>query len=422
MEAPLSKELTFSALGNRMHPPVITDLMTRALENPQLLSLAAGFTDNAILPQELVQEAVDALSSEDPEYLQYGINQGRVGLREETVRWMQEYPGEKSAGFKPSDVLITNGSQQCLYLAMQVLCNPGDLVLVERPTYFVFLEMLRGLGIEAIGIPEAEAGGIDFEGFEDLLERLVQSGDAKRLKATYLVSYFSNPAARCLPEAEKARVAELLTKHGLTLPVLEDAAYRDLYFDEPFPARTIFNLEAFNSFPKLFLGTYTKPLSTGMKIGFGICSEPEWRERMQASKGHQDFGSANLCQRIVEHILREDQYAPFLEIHRRHYREKAKSMHQALLQGALKELGWSWEMPVGGLLFWLRGPDGLETGIGSDFCNTCIDQGVLYVPGELSFTEFTPRNYIRLSFGAIKQDLLAEACRRFCRVAREFSS
>lgn len=422
MEAPLSKELTFSALGNRMHPPVITDLMTRALENPQLLSLAAGFTDNAILPQELVQEAVDALSSEDPEYLQYGINQGRVGLREETVRWMQEYPGEKSAGFKPSDVLITNGSQQCLYLAMQVLCNPGDLVLVERPTYFVFLEMLRGLGIEAIGIPEAEAGGIDFEGFEDLLERLVQSGDAKRLKATYLVSYFSNPAARCLPEAEKARVAELLTKHGLTLPVLEDAAYRDLYFDEPFPARTIFNLEAFNSFPKLFLGTYTKPLSTGMKIGFGICSEPEWRERMQASKGHQDFGSANLCQRIVEHILREDQYAPFLEIQRRHYREKAKSMHQALLQGALKELGWSWEMPVGGLLFWLRGPDGLETGIGSDFCNTCIDQGVLYVPGELSFTEFTPRNYIRLSFGAIKQDLLAEACRRFCRVAREFSS
>ena len=404
-----------------MEPPVITELMAQALENPNLLSLAAGFTDNAVLPKEEVRKAVERLSAGDSEYLQYGTNQGRPGLRQAAADWCAGYPGEVAGSYGAGSVLITNGSQQCLYLAMQVLCDPGDLVLVERPTYFVFLEMLKGLGIRPVGIPALPDGKLDAEGLENLLGALTASGEARRLRAVYLVSYHSNPSARCLGEEEKNRVAEALSSHELRIPVLEDGAYRDLYFEKPHPARTTLSLPAYDSFPKLFLGTFTKPLATGMKIGFGVCTDPEWMERMLAAKGHQDFGSSNFCQAIVEDLLVRGAYESLLAIQRDHYREKASRMAAALESSGLRDAGWDWSAPTGGLLVWVKGPEGLDTGIGSSFCEACIAEGVLYVPGDLSFTGGAPKNYVRLSFGAIGEERMAEACRRFGKVAVAFS-
>ncbi len=411
----------FSELGHRMEPPVITELMAQALENPNLLSLAAGFTDNAILPGEKIRETVERLSKGDPEYLQYGTNQGRPGLREAAARWCARYPGEDPEAYEADSFLITNGSQQCLYLAMQVLCDPGDLVLVERPSYFVFLEMLKGLGIRAVGLPTLTDGTLDAEGLDRLLGTLSNSGEIERLRAVYLVSYHSNPAARSLSEEEKNEVADALLRHERRIPVVEDAAYRDLFFEEPHPARTTLSLWAFASFPKLFLGTFTKPLATGMKIGFGICTDREWLQRMLGAKGHQDFGSSNFCQAIVEDLLVRGLYDPLLDIQRAHYRDKASRMVTALESSGLREAGWDWAEPTGGLLVWMRGPEGLDTSIGSSFCETCIAEGVLYVPGDLSFTGGEPKNYVRLSFGAIAEDRMAEACLRFGRVGIAFS-
>jgi DNA-binding transcriptional MocR family regulator len=96
-------------------------------------------------------------------------------------------------------------------------------------------------------------------------------------------------------------------------------------------------------------------------------------------------------------------------------------MEAALEGSGLRELGWEWDVPEGGLLFWLKGLEGLDTRIGSRFCDACVEKGVLYVPGELSFTDYEPTHYARLSFGAIPSDRLEEACDRFGKVARDFS-
>jgi len=414
--------IRYSSMGERTEPPVITDLMSRVLENRELLSLAAGFTDNEILPGELVRKAVEALDGSDSEHLQYGLNQGRPGLRDEVCSWLTQYPGEKEGVFDPAAVMITNGSQQCLYLAMQMLCDPGDFVLVERPTYFVFLEMLKGLGITPLGMPsKPEGGGVDPDGTRELIKELRDSGKINRLKAAYLVSYYSNPSSRCLPESDKAGLVRLLEEEDLCIPLLEDAAYRDLYFDSPCPARTLFSLAECDAFPKLYLGTFTKPLATGMKIGYGVCSDPELRSRMLSTKGHQDFGSSNFCQAIVEYIMEQGWYGEYLRGQRKHYRSKAVKMHELLVAGGLPEAGWSWEQPEGGLLMWLRGPDDLDTRIGSPFCEACIRRGVLYVPGDLSLTGYHPVNYVRLSYGALPLKSLEEATRRFIEVAVEFS-
>ena len=206
----------FSQMGQRLSEPVITQLMTSALADPEMLSLAAGFTDNSWLPKALVGKAAARLTSDtsDPETLQYGTNQGRHSLRKAICCLVSSHAGEDATRFHPEQVFLTQGSQQALYLAMQVLCDPGDIVLVEEPTYFVFMEMLAGLGIEARAIPYSSKTGIDFEKFGDLIDVLQSEGDWNRVSAVYLESYFSNPSSRSLSTEAKVGLAECLQARG----------------------------------------------------------------------------------------------------------------------------------------------------------------------------------------------------------------
>src|SRR5690606_17286337 len=217
----------FSALGTRVASPTIARLMSMALENPRLLSLAAGFTDNATLPQTDVAAAVQALCAGDPEPLQYGTNAGRPRLRQLLSMRLEQQDGDGQT-VPVEEVFITNGSQQALYLAMQVLCDPGDLVLVDQPSYFVFLEMLSGLGVTALPIPVSADGRIDGPGLRELLQRLRDENRLERLKAVYVVSYFSNPSGRSLDREGKQSLGRVLSEAGVILPVIEDAAYREL--------------------------------------------------------------------------------------------------------------------------------------------------------------------------------------------------
>lgn len=402
-------------MGGEIDTPVIVDLMARALANPDLLSLAAGFTDNVALPRELVGRLAGeiAAGSIDGEPLQYGQNQGRVRLRELACANIASHPGEVPSRFDPDNLFITNGSQQALYLAAQTLCDRGDIVLVEEPSYFVCLEMLKGLGIRPVGIPCDPSGVILPNALSAKLAELDAAGERSRIKAIYLVSYFCNPSSRSLELPEKEAVARVLLDADLRIPVIEDAAYRDLYFEQPHPVPSIISLAAFDNFPLLYLGTFTKPFATGLKTGYGYCTHPVWLEKMLCIKGHQDFGSAHFNQCIIERALETGDYENHLERIRPHYAAKAQLMEDALQAGGLRQSGWLWKQPKGGLIFWLRGPEGADFRMDSDFCKGCIDNGVLYVPGDLCFATGQPWNCIRLSCGAISEDRLDEAVQRF---------
>lgn len=413
----------FSSLGQRAQSPTIARLMAMALENPKLLSLAAGFTDNRTLPVTAVQAAVQALASQPgaPDYLQYGTNQGRPELRALLAeRLLQQEPGLDADAVKRG-FFITNGSQQALYLAMQVLCDPGDIVLVDRPSYFVYLEMLAGLGVQARSLPVDAAGRIDGAALRALLADLRARGDLARLKAVYFVSYFSNPSARSLDEEEKTAIAEALTAAGVIVPVVEDAAYRELYFETAHPARSVLSLPAWAAFPKLYLSTLTKPFASGLKVGYGTSSDPELLARMLHVKGHHDFGTAHFNQAILEQVLAHGGLDAQLAVIRPAYLRKMRALHAALIDAGLPALGWRWAVPTGGLYLWLTAPATLDTGLESAFCRACIEAGVLYVPGELCFGDDAPKHFIRLSFGVLAEAELTEAGRRFAAVARRFA-
>jgi len=412
--------IAYSKLGQRAQAPTIARLMTLALENPKLLSLAAGFTDNHTLPVGLISTAIATLAkarATDPEHLQYGMNQGRIGLRRQLAQMLLAYEPVLAGNPVATEnrFLITNGSQQALYLAMQVLCSPGDIVLVDRPSYFVFLEMLTGLGIEARSLPTAASGQLDRNGLRALLARMKTDGSASRLKAVYFVSYFSNPSGRSLGLEEKNLIAEELATAGLFIPAIEDAAYRELYFAELHAAPSILSLPAWVDFPRFYTSTLTKPFATGLKVGYGTCTDPKWLAKMLHVKGHHDFGSTHFNQAICEHALVTGAFQAHLAQQLRpNYERKMQVLNSALESDGMREKGWRWEKPTGGLYLWLEGPATLDTGLDSAFFRACVAAGVLYVPGDLCFGDTPARNFVRLSYGVLNEANLVEAARRFC--------
>lgn len=416
--------IRYSEAGRRVSPPVITRLMAAALDSPDLLSLAAGFTDTATLPRGIVREVTDRLLDRKgpPEILQYGTNQGRPLLRELLASRLALQDGMPEGSYPTERIFITNGSQQALALAIESLCDPGDIVLVEEPTYFVFLDVLRGFGARAVSIPSDSEGKIDGPAFQEKLSGMRANGDLERVKAVYLVTYFANPSSITRTGGEKEAVLDALAGAGIRPVVLEDGAYRELYFNEPAPEPSVLASNAIDEeWPRLYLGTLTKPFATGLKVGFGYSTDAELLGRMLCLKGIHDFGTANFNQAILEEVLAGGHFDRYLADLRSHYAGKMRALSSALKEEGLPDLGWRWKEPAGGLYLWLTGPERIDTGIDSAFCHNCLANGVLYVPGGLCFGEDAPDHHARLSFGVLPPDSLREAGKRFAAGARRFN-
>lgn len=399
----------------------IESLMQRALREPGMLSLAAGFTDNAMLPREEIAELVEALLSDSeagPEALQYGDPQGRADLRRMVagrVRSLDMDQETDSGPVDPGQVVVTNGSQQALDLFVRAFCRPGDAVLVESPTYFVFLDLLRALGVEPIALPARE-DRLDVDALPDFFEELRERGDLERVRAAYVMGYFANPTGYSLSEKTKAGLLSALEDAGLAIPVLEDAAYREFHFEEAPPTPSLLSLET-ESAPVLYTATFTKTFATGLKIGYLVVRRPEILSRIRSLKRVSDFGTGNFAQALVARAVDEGMYDRFLRRMRGFYAGKAGVLGRALEREGLSELGWRWQSPRGGLFHWLRAPDGVEVGPGSAFFRACTDEKVMYVPGSLCYAD-GGEGKIRLSFGNLDEGALDQAAARFGRAAR----
>ena len=224
-----------------------------------------------------------------------------------------------------------------------------------------------------------------------------------------------------MSEREKNALAEVLSTQGVIVPVLEDAAYRELYFHSPHDAPSVFSLPSWSEFPRLYLSTLTKPFATGLKVGYGVCSNAEWLKKMLHVKGHHDFGTANFNQAVLEQVLTNGGFDEQLLRIRPAYEAKMQALHRSLEVGGLKELGWKWEKPSGGLYLWLKAPGNLDTSLEGPFCRACLANRVVYVPGDLCFGDRVPKGYVRLSFGVLQPPELTEAGRRFVESARAFA-
>ncbi len=395
----------FSQKAARATDPPISWLMKVALDRGELVSLAAGFTSNEILPVDDLRATIDEILGGDPvearKVLQYGSTIGREPLRRLLLDRLGEADGIDPArfGLSADDVVLTSGSQQLLYLVADVLLDPGDWVLLEAPTYFVFLGILEGLGARKVGVPIGERG-IEPSALETALNAMKRDGRLSRLKLVYLVSYYQNPSGATIPADAKGEILSILEHYRREAPffVVEDAAYRDLRF-EGRDVPSMKSLDARNEFV-VYAGTFTKPLSTGMKCGYGILPEALVPHVLR-QKGNHDFGSAHFNQAVVERFLESGRYDALLERLREHYRAKMDVMDRAMRE--FFPPSWTWRRPEGGLYIWAEGPEGLDTGMESGLFRRALEEGVLYVPGAICYGlepgKSPPINRMRLSYG-----------------------
>jgi 2-aminoadipate transaminase len=394
---------SLSALARRTPEPAISWLMQLTLDRPKLISLAAGFTDNESLP---VDEAAEILhdvlkpGKRGRAALQYGSTAGDPRLRDRTLRRIEKLDG-RSSGYSADNVLITHGSQQLLYILTEALCDAGDIVLVEDPTYFVYLSILESHGIRARAV-RLTADGLDIEDLERVLNDLKRKGELKRVKMLYQVTYFQNPTGWTSPFERKAAALELLRKYerAASQPIylLEDAAYRELRFaGEDVPSALAVRAHGHRV---LYAGTYSKPFATGARVGFGILPEPV-RSAALRIKGNHDFGTANLLQQLLLRALETCKYETHLVEIQRRYKRKAQLMTSAI-EGHFPS-SVEWMHPVGGLYVWATVPRKLTSGVKSKLFRSALKRDVLYVPGELCYaddpTRRKPNRDMRISFG-----------------------
>ncbi len=350
-----------STAAQRTGDSPISDLMARALGAPDLISLAAGFVDHATLPVEATaRAAADVLGDEVDGHraLQYGTTRGDRGLRARLVERMAQ-SGEIPAG-REDDVrdrlVVTSGSQQLLYLIAEALLDPGDIVLVESPTYFVFMGVLQSRGARVVGISTDE-GGLRLDALEATLADLEARGELERVKLLYTITEHSNPTGLSLAADRRGPLLEMVRtwskRHCIF--ILEDAAYRGLTFEGEEPP-SVWHHDADDGQTVILARTFSKTFSPGMKTGYAVLPEP-LIDPILNLKGNHDFGSANFNQMLLEKVLADGSYDRQVELLKSTYRRKRDALLAALEEHLGDVEGATWTHPKGGLYVWLTLPD-----------------------------------------------------------------
>jgi 2-aminoadipate transaminase len=423
----------FSEHARRTKDSPISYFMQQAVENPRLISLAAGLVDAASLPAGPVQDAIDNLLA-TPERaraaLQYGTTQGYLPLREKLVEHVARMdgvtPGDLS--LTADDVVITTGSQQLLYLLAELLLDPGDIVLTEAPSYFVYQGTLESFGVRTPSVPMDEHG-LRLDALEQILDRLEYDCQLERVKMIYTCDYFQNPSGLTLSRERRGPLVELARRYSRKqrILILEDAAYRELRYEgEDLPSVKRFDPDNRHVIQAM---TFSKPCAPGLKTGYGVLPRDLVAPLLRL-KGNHDFGSNNFTQHLLDRLLETGAYARHAGELRNVYRRKRDVLLQALAaefgpRGEDDHLGGTgkmhWTHPAGGLYVWLSFPRSVDTGPDGPLMAAALREGVLYVPGQFCYVaeerKPVPTWEVRLSFGVVSEEQLVEGVRRLGRAA-----
>jgi 2-aminoadipate transaminase len=403
----------------------ISQLMACALENPQLISLAAGFVDADTLPADPVRQALATLFA-DPDTaraaLQYGTTSGLPLLRQLILEQARAADGP-AASLDLQQVVITAGSNQLLHLVSESLLDAGDVVLCAAPTYFVYMGLLTGMGVDAHGVASDRAGMIP-EALEDTLRRFQAEGQLQRVKAIYLVPYFDNPAGVTMSLERRAAVVNIAKRWSQKsrIHVISDEAYRELrYWGEDIPSLRACDDQGDTV---IVAGTFSKSFSPGIRVGWGLLPR-HLVGPVNDQKGNVDFGSPNFNQHLMAHVLESGLFDQHLQRIRDGYRQKLTAMLEAARKYLAPLADVRWDEPRGGLYLWLTLPERIDTGLQGPLFDLARGQGVLYVPGAYCFpTAGQPmcRNTIRLSFGVQSCAKIREGVEKLARAIAAVST
>jgi 2-aminoadipate transaminase len=327
----------------------------------------------------------------------------------------------EAMGFTAEEILVTTGSQQSLYLIADVLLDPGDIVIAEAPSYFVYTGTLTSFGAQVLTVP-MDQDGMDVDAVERLLVRLEKEGKLPRVKLIYCMSYYQNPTGLSLSLARRKKLFELAKRFSKShrILILEDAAYRELRYEGE-PVASIKSFDSANQYT-IITQTFSKPFTPGIKTGYTVVPK-DLMDPILQQKGNHDFGSASLCQYIAYEAMTNGSYQKHVQVLNAAYKHKRDVMLAALDKYMPKAAGLSWVHPQGGIYVWLTLPGHVDTSREAHMFQESVKHGVIYVPGEYAYSPDengnVPRNSLRLCFGIVPTEQIEPGIKRLSAVVEE---
>ena len=359
-----------AARAEKMNPSVIREIL-KVTEKPGIISFAGGLPSPKTFPiAEFDAASHKVLSQDGQAALQYAASEGFPALREavaDMLPWNVD----------PAQVLITTGSQQGLDLVAKILIDGGSKILVETPTYLGALQAFTPMEPAVVSVASDDEGVV----VDDLVAK------AKDARFIYLLPNFQNPTGRSMSETRRAAVSAAAAQAGL--PIIEDNPYGELWFDEEPPLP----LSARNPEGCIYLGSFSKVLAPGLRLGFLVAPKHIYPKLLQAKQA-VDLHTPSFTQRMVAEVLKGN----FLDRHVPTIRALYKSQRDAMLVALEREMAGldvRWNTPAGGMFLWARLPEGMSA---VNLLPQAVERGVAFVPGAAFYADHADARTLRLSF------------------------
>jgi DNA-binding transcriptional MocR family regulator len=342
---------------------------------PDLVPLGVALPDPQNLPEaRMAREMSAAAKHLRRQYSNYDIPPGCLALRTELARRSLEW----GCSLAPDDFILTIGCTEALFLALRAVCEPGDTVLVESPTYFGLAVVLQELRLKALPIPVDAERGLNLDVLEQALRKT-------RVAACALIPSFHNPVGSCMSDADKLRLCQMLAHREI--PVIEDDIYGDLQHSGPRPRC----LRAFDD-NVILCSSFSKTVAPGLRLGY--IAPAKWKDRVMRLKQTTTLANPGLPSFALAAYLREGGYERYLRKARSIYRQQVNQMRELLVH-ALPE-GIALSKPKGGFVLWCELPAGLDA---VELSRRAQRSGISIAPGPL----FSPRgefsNFMRINCG-----------------------
>ncbi|MDR5771042.1 PLP-dependent aminotransferase family protein [Caballeronia sp. LP006] len=360
----------------------------KVTERPEVISFAGGLPSPQTFPVEEMRVASERILRDQPAAaLQYSATEGYMPLRE----WIAARYSKDGVTIRPTQVLVTTGSQQALDLLGKTLVDPGSRVLVETPTYLGALQSFSMFEPHYVQMPTDEAGLIP-EGLSAAL-----TADARLL---YAQPNFQNPTGRRLPLERRRALAAFA--QSAAFPIIEDDPYGALdYAGAPLP--TLLSMAPDHI---VHLGSFSKVLAPGLRVGYIIAPE-ELHFKLVQAKQATDLHTPSLTQRIVHEVIKDgflDRHVPTI---RALYRDQCQAMLDALERHM--PAGVEWNRPEGGMFVWVKLPKHIDS---MKLLEQSIAENVAFVPGGPFFANDAEHNTLRLSFVTVPPAKIDEGVAR----------
>ena len=375
----------------------IRDIL-KVTQQPEVISFAGGLPNPISFPFDALKESSRRIIEKDgAKVFQYSTTEGHIPLREQIAA---KYNGNFGLSIKPENILITTGSQQALDLIAKALINKGDKIIVEEPGYLGAIQVFRMFEPVFLPVP-LEEEGLHLEELENALKQ-------ENVNFAYTVPNFQNPSGLTYSRKRREEICKLFEKYDTVL--VEDDPYGELRFRGEF----LPYIGAGKLKHSVMLGTFSKTVTPGMRLGYVITQDEELMHHLCTAKQSADLHSNIYAQYMISDYLAHNEYRKHVDKIVALYKSQADEMLAAMKEYFPKEVKFT--EPEGGMFIWVTLPEGISS---LDLFKKAMDKNVAFVPGDPFYVDKSNVNTFRLNYTNSTPEVIREGIKRLAEAINE---